>query len=335
MRRRRLLSISLVIVLGGFATAFAIAQWETVRAIAHGLGSIDPAVAGLGVAGSLLAMTNRGMLNRAAHGAVGLSTGVGAMTHTAAVGFAAQKLVRSGGAIGLAVFVRHGRRRGHTPADVVAACVLTAAASFGALGVLLVAAIGVLAATDQLSGWWLAAAGGFAIYALLVVAGVAVVMRSRRATEALWRFGQRAKRRLPWVRRTEETPLPTELFRAISMARHRPLALARMMAHAVASKALGALMLTAAVSAAGVQVGVADAIVVYATALAASMVSIVPGGVGAVEGSTAALLVASGASAGAAALAVALFRLFDLWLPVLTGAAVARGELGARPANAG
>jgi hypothetical protein len=38
------------------------------------------------------------------------------------------------------------------------------------------------------------------------------------------------------------------------------------------------------------------------------------------------MLIGAGATAGAAALAVALFRLFDLWLPVLTGAAVARRD---------
>ena len=67
---------------------------------------------------------------------------------------------------------------------------------------------------------------------------------------------------------------------------------------------------------------------VYATALAASMVTIVPGGVGTVEASTAALLITAGASAGSAAVAVALFRLFDLWLPLVTGAVLARGEIG-------
>jgi len=55
-------------------------------------------------------------------------------------------------------------------------------------------------------------------------------------------------------------------------------------------------------------------------------VVVVPGGIGTVEASTAALLIGAGATAGAAAVAVALFRLFDLWLPVITGAAVARRD---------
>jgi uncharacterized membrane protein YbhN (UPF0104 family) len=97
--------------------------------------------------------------------------------------------------------------------------------------------------------------------------------------------------------------------------------------HAVLSKLLGALALTAAVTAVGLPVDAAGALVIYATALAASMLTIVPGGIGTVEASTAALLIGAGATAGAAAVAVALFRLFDLWLPVITGAAVARRDV--------
>jgi uncharacterized membrane protein YbhN (UPF0104 family) len=96
--------------------------------------------------------------------------------------------------------------------------------------------------------------------------------------------------------------------------------------HAVLSKVLGALALTAAIAAVGLPVSAAGALIIYATALAASLLTIVPGGIGTVEASTTALLIGAGATAGGAALAVALFRLFDLWLPVLTGAAVARRD---------
>ncbi len=257
------------------------------------------------------------------------------MTHTAAVGFAAQKMVKSAGAVGLAVFIRHGRRNGYEPGSVGAACVLAAAASFVALGVLLVAAIGVLVVTDRLTGWWIAAAAGFAIYTALVGVSVAVIVRSRRAATRVWQWGQQARRRLPGGRSNAHyAAFPIEMLDAFAAARRRPRGIRQLFVHAVASKVLGALMLASAVAAAGLPVSVPAALVIYATALAASMVTIVPGGLGVVEGSTAALLVAAGASGGAAALAVALFRLFDLWLPVITGAAFARGALragGARP----
>jgi hypothetical protein len=62
------------------------------------------------------------------------------------------------------------------------------------------------------------------------------------------------------------------------------------------------------------------------------MITIVPGGVGTVEGSTAALLVASGASVAAATLSVVLFRFFDLLVPVITGALAARRPVEPAPA---
>ena len=156
-------------VIGAFAVAFAIGNGDSVGRLVSGASSINFTVALVGVACSALAIGNRGLLNRTAHRAVGLEAGVAAMTHTAAVGFAAQKMIKSAGVVGLAVFLRHGKRRGHAPCAVAAACLLTASASFVAMGVLLGSALLVLAVTGQLTGWWLAA-------------GVAFCARARPAT---------------------------------------------------------------------------------------------------------------------------------------------------------
>src|SRR5262245_36951218 len=105
---RRVVTMLGVAVVGAFAVAFAIANGGSVRSLVSGASSINVTVAVAGVACSALAIGNRGLLNRAAHRAVGNDAGVGAMTHTAAVGFAAQKMVKSAGAVGLVVFLRHG-----------------------------------------------------------------------------------------------------------------------------------------------------------------------------------------------------------------------------------
>lgn len=328
--RRRIAAAVAVMLFGVFACSFVSGNAGLVRHLASGMWSIDPRVALVGLVCSCLAITNRGGLNRSAHRAVGLDAGLGAMTQTAAVGFAAQKLVKSGGAVGLAVFVRHGRRRGHAAGPVAAACVLAAAASFAALGVLLGMVVGVLAVAGRLTGWWIAAAVGFSIYAVVVAVVAGLLLRSRDAAVAVWRFGQRLRlrmRRRPQVAAAESS-LPVELFDAIDAARRQPDALRQLLLHAVLSKILGASMLAAAVSAVGLEVDAPGALAIYATALAASMVSIVPGGIGTVEASTMALLVGAGATAAAAALAVALFRLFDLWLPLATGAVFARRDVG-------
>jgi hypothetical protein len=168
----------------------------------------------------------------------------------------------------------------------------------------------------------------FAIYALVLAPVAVLIVRNRRAAHWAWRGGQRIRRRLPWCKNRDEsdTPFPTALLDAVADARTRPHAMRELLFHAVVSKVLGAIALAAAITAVGLPITAAGALVIYATALAASLLTIVPGGIGTVEASTTALLIGAGATAGAAALAVALFRLFDLWLPVLTGAAVARRD---------
>jgi uncharacterized membrane protein YbhN (UPF0104 family) len=327
-QRRRVVTMLGVVVVGACVIAFGAGNGGSAASLVRGAGSIDITLALVGVGCSALAMGNRGLLNRAAHRAVGIDAGVGAMTHTAAVGFAAQKMIKSAGAVGLAVFVRHGKRRGHAPCAVAAACLLTASASFLAMGVLLGAALLALAVTGQLTGWWLAAGVAFATYALVLAPIAVLILRNRTAAEWAWRGGQRIRRLIPGGKRREapDAEFPTALLDAVADARSRPHAMRDLLFHAVLSKVLGAIALAAAVAAVGLPVSAAGALVIYATALAASLLTIVPGGIGTVEASTTALLIGAGATAGAAALAVALFRLFDLWLPVLTGAAVARRD---------
>jgi hypothetical protein len=58
----------------------------------------------------------------------------------------------------------------------------------------------------------------------------------------------------------------------------------------------------------------------------AALLSTLPGGIGAVEGSTMALLVAGGAEPASAVRAIGLLRVFDLWVPLLVGAVLAKAE---------
>lgn len=330
--RRALWTIGFSIVGAACLAVFVWGHGDLFAQLLTALGSIDRVLLIVGLACSALSIVNRGVLNRCAHRAVGLDARVPEMTSTAAVGFAAQKMIRSAGAAGLAVFVRRGRRRGYATATVAAACLLTAIASFAALGVLLATTIVVLAATGGLTGWWIAAAVGFGLYSVVAGAVLWLMLRSDGAAMWMWDRAQAVRRRF---RRgpaaTDEQPVPVVLLDALRAARHQPASMGRLLVQAVTSKLLGAAMLATAVAAVGLPIDVTMALVVYSTALAASMVSIVPGGVGTVEGSTTALLVAAGATAGASAVAVALFRLFDLLVPVAVGALAARRELAGRP----
>jgi len=322
--------ILILVALAVGTIAVAAAATPIAKTLASEAGRISPLPALAGVGLSIAAIFNRGLLQWWAQRSVGLDVEPGAITNTATVGFAANKILRSGGASGLAVFVRHGNRRGHTAGRVVGACAIASVASFVALGALMASTVVILAVTGRLAGWWIAAAIGFTIYSLLLTGVIVAVVKSPALTRRMFASVWRLKSRL--VRAGDD---PTErahraadeLHDAIGSARTRPLALRRMLIHALLAKILGAMALFAAAAAADVRITVLTAVIIYASALATSLVSIVPGGVGPVEAESAAMMVSLGAALPAAVLAVALFRLFDMWIPVILGAWLGRHEL--------
>ncbi len=319
-----------VAVIAG-AIAFAAADSSIAGTIVSGFDRMSPLPLLAGIGLSVAAIVNRGLLAWTAHRAVGLAVEPVAMTGTATVGFAANKILRSGGASGLTVFVRRGNRMGLAAGRVSGAYALASFASFAALGILMSGTVGVLALTGRLAGWWMAAAIGFAVYSALLCAVVITVVRSQALTRRLFGAAWRLKGRLTRSGSVDTTESAwrsaDELHDSITTARQQPRAVRKVLGYAILSKVLGAMALFAAAAAAGVHLTVVTAMILYATALATSLVTIVPGGVGPVEASTAAMLVSLGAALPAAALTVALFRIFDMWLPVAAGGYLGRHEL--------
>jgi len=209
-------------------------------------------------------------------------------------------------------------------------------ASFAALGVLMSTTVAILALTGGLAGWWLAASVGFAVYSTFLAALIVTVVRSPKLTERILGAGWTLKAR---ITRTDKALAlerariaAADLHESLAAARRHPDETRRVIAHALLSKVLGAAALFAAAAAAGISVSPVTALVLYSSALATSLVSVVPGGVGPVEASTTAMMVGVGASVPAAALAVGLFRVFDMWIPVAVGAYLGRNEIRRRPA---
>jgi uncharacterized membrane protein YbhN (UPF0104 family) len=282
---------------------------------------------------SIAAIANRGGLSRAAHRATGLVAPRMSMVRPAAVGFNADKVIRAGGLGGIAVFVRHGTSRSYPRGFVVGACALAAAASLAALGMLLSITLALLAVQGRLTGWWLAAGGGFVIYVSVVVVLVAMGARRRDLVDRVW--SALARRTSRGLDATEGQSGPVDdVFSAFRAARHSRRWAGRTLGHAALSKALGAAMLYCAANAVGAPLTATGAIVIYAAALGASMASLTPAGLGVVEASTGALLVSAGSSVGTAAMAVALYRLFDLWIPVMVGLVLSRPTWLSRAARA-
>jgi uncharacterized protein (TIRG00374 family) len=323
--RSRLLRLCLGSAAAALVVGFLIANASGLLDVGRAVAAADHRLTALGLACSVVAIVNRGLLNTTSHRVVGLDAELVEMTQTAAVGFAAAKIVKPGAIAGLTVFIQHGRRRGHAAASVTAACVVSAAAAFASLGVLLVAAVAVLAVRGELTGWWGAASIGFGVYTAAIATFGVAVARNRSAAARIARLLHCVRRRWsPAALDGADGPTTLDQLVAGVAAVRREGMVSRLVVVATVSKLLGASMLLAAMGAAGLPPSPSEALVIYATVLATSMVSIVPGGVGVVEGSTAGLLIAAGAPAGSAALAVALFRLFDLWFPLLVGGAMTR-----------
>lgn len=280
------------------------------------LGNLGPIPVLVGVVLSGLGMLNRAGGARASHRCVGLEVPAWSMVRPTMVAFAADKVVRAFGFSGLTVMVRHGDQAGYPRALVFASTMVAKVTSFASLGVFLSASVLILWADNRLTRWWLAAAAGFATYAVFGVVVIGAIAQHRGAVERWW---ERLERRTQ-LARSIAGPQPVDTIAdGVRVARHHPARVALVLLHSLGSKLIGASMLLASVVAVGETANPGTVLVIYSTALLASVASVSPGGVGAVEVSMVAVLVGSGVEFGAAVVIVALFRLLDLWLPLAAG----------------
>jgi uncharacterized membrane protein YbhN (UPF0104 family) len=181
------------------------------------------------------------------------------------------------------------------------------------------------AATGGLHGtalWGAVASAGYALVvgtALVLIAGRRsfVEMIARRARQITFHLRNRFGRPHP-------TPGPCaghELSCAMERLRADPRAAIPLLGTAFAGKLLGCAGLFMVLSGLGIHLGLATTLLVYTLTLMASLVGPLPGGIGIADASLGALLIANGVSAPSATAAVIAFRLLDLWLPLLVGAA--------------
>ena len=317
-----------VCLIGG--GALVLANSSSVLAAASTFRNVSPIPVLIGIALSAVAMVNRGQLNSAAQRSVGLTASRYEMFRLSTVAFAANKVLKSAGVAGLFLFSRHAKRARVATADVMSACVIAAIASFTALVLFVVASFVALAATQSLTTPWTAAAAAFGFLALGVTITVATVLTHPNGVDP---WVRRLLRRRDRVFRRASDPGAIDAL-AIStvgqIARLRDArSPARVLRHAIESKLCGAAMLLVATVAVGHGLDPVTVLVIYTTALLASLVAFLPGGVGAVEASAVAMLVTSGMPVPQALVAVTLFRVFDMWIPVATGFVLGRSELRA------
>ncbi|WP_214109580.1 lysylphosphatidylglycerol synthase transmembrane domain-containing protein [Acrocarpospora catenulata] len=200
----------------------------------------------------------------------------------------------AGPVVSIAYSTREFGRLGAGRSLIAATLVLAAFSSGAAFGVL--AAVALLGAPETRVPTLLAAAG--------VVVAAAVLVRVRRRVRLP---RERAPRLVAEVRAARD---------AIRASRRDQAVLAAL---ALANWLLDVACLAAVCLAVGAPIGAHTLLLGYVAAKAAAALAVVPGGLGVMEIGMAATFIAAGASGGAAAAVVALYRLISYWAVLVAG----------------
>ena len=94
--------------------------------------------------------------------------------------------------------------------------------------------------------------------------------------------------------------------------------------HTLATEVIAVAILWSSANAVGASVSPLESLVAYSVAGLFSIIGFLPAGIGFVEVSMGAVFVGFGVPGATAAAAVVLFRVFELWLPVVIGGALSQ-----------
>jgi len=318
----RILGVVLALAAVWFVVAHADGFLPAIGQVA-GLG---PAALPIGLAIVAVGVLTRALQAHASFRLVELPARFGSMLNLSATSYATNKVVKSAGTAGLVPYLAHADRAGQSRAQVAAAYLSAKLAETMSLCCLIGVAVVAGAATGGLHGSALWGAVASAAYAVVVGAALILIAGRRSMVEAIAR---RARRAAFHFRNRFGRPHPEpggacaghELSCAMDRLRADPRAAIPLVGTAFAGQLLGCAGLFMVLAGLGVHLGVATTLLVYTLTLMASLVGPIPGGVGVADASLGALLIANGVAGPTAAAAVLAFRLLDLWLPLLVGAA--------------
>lgn len=289
------------------------------------LGDVTLLPFALAVVFSLLGMASRAAQYRSAHQLAGVDTSLRSMARVSAAGYALNKVVKTGGMGGIALFIRHGTRQGRPGASILAACLLSSISGYLAMVAITGIALVWLATSGTIGGPWLPTVIALGTVALVALPAVGIIgLRSRSwikrgyrgASTLVGRVAERFGRPGPGQPDDDHVD---RFYDAIATLRRNPGASLPVLGHALAAKLLGAAILAASLESVGADVGVTTAVAIYALALLAAAASVLPGGIGAVEATMTVLLTSHGVPTSTALAATLAFRLLDMWLPILIG----------------
>ncbi len=274
----------------------------------------------VGFVAMLGAFVNLGAMHAAAQRAVGVSTSPRQLILTAMSANSLNLVVKSGGMAGLTTFIADGRHRQVPRGSIIAAYVLVVTLAEVAFAALLIVALGIVAADGRLTTPEAVAGAVFACYLGIRVAILVVAWRSRATLRAMFAWPPRAWARLRRRTAPERThDSADELHDALQLVRTAPSRALPTTVHALIVDLVGVIELWAVCHAIGSGTTLAVAFIGYTVSVLFTILSVLPGGLGFVELSLGAVLVSFGSTAVSAAAVVVVYRLFELWLPLVAG----------------
>ena len=312
------------------ATAFAAANRADIPAAGRAFREAKP---GWLICGALLmgvATTNQAMLHAAAQRAAGLDTRARAVVLPVAAGAFLNLVAKSGGMAGLAPLVARAQRRRMSTGATVAAYLLVNVVGHIAFAATLAVAVALLVADGRFTSVDAVATVVFVVFSSIQFAAIAAAIRSPSALRRLYSLPGQILARVRPHRAADQKRLPAPFETGINdlcetgqLLRSRPRRAAPVLGHAILLELIGVAQLWCVLEALGSHVALRVPLVAYAVSVLFTTVGFLPGGLGFVEASVGTLLVSFGYAGPTAAAAVALYRLFELWLPMLFGAIAA------------
>jgi uncharacterized protein (TIRG00374 family) len=316
-----------VVVIVAFIAVFIAANRHEVPVMWRTLITARPLWCLAGLALMLLWLANNSLFQLATLRATGVELPLGNVAVGATVGHFLNVTTKSAGMAGLAAMRAEARRAGVQERSVTGGYILFGIFTELGFAVALTASIAVLAADRRLSAAELVATAAFALYTTSRIVIFVVATRHRERLRRLSRLPSRAmaflRRRPPPTTFTRSDAAADELFETLQRARQRPRALAPAALHAVATEAIAVAIVWSSAQAVGASITPLESLVAYSVAGLFGVVGLLPGGLGFVEVSLGAVFVGFGVHGATAAAAVVLVRVFELWLPVLIGGALA------------
>lgn len=320
--------LAVVVVVASSALAFGLANRGDVSDAAKAIGTASPVFMIVGLVLAAVSLLNLAGFHAASQRAAGVEVHARELVGPVAAAGFLNVVVKSGAMAGLAPMLRHARLRGRSRGATLAGYVLVNLLGHLAFACLLVGTVAVLVVEGRFARVDALAVLTFFVLSTGQLALVLAATRSRDAVRRLHSLPRRMLRRLRRGDPTDEHPESTEsadeLFGAVTVLRANLRSAGPAFGHALLVELIGIAQLYCVLRAIGEHPALSVPVLAYAIAVLFTIVGILPGGLGTVEAGLGALLVSRGIPGSQAVAAVVLFRLLELWLPLLGGLVASR-----------